>query len=536
MVIRQIIKSRLNERRVSLNLAVCQRVAFLICEFLLPFLLLCNDARAQSDHIQQAVGLMNAGNLAGAEKEARIALHDSSTRPAGSATLGMIRVRQKQYTQAMEFLQTAVRLDPGLVDAHIALGEVYVLTGKKDQAREEFRGVLRSNPNNREGIFALAQLESTTGNYNASLNVAEPALADLRRSAAGILLLAKDYAGLKQKDSLAALVLDWEAVPELSVASSTAFSSLLATSGLDQQALQVLEKAKTSGQVSFDLAGALANLYFSKGDLNQAFESYEAALSLKPDCLECLLHLAKIAEQQKDPEKALAYLIKAKHQQPENFEILFEFGKACLELDLFEDAVPALQRAARLRPNNDSYAYVLASAYVSKKRYDEAGKIFGDLLQKHPRDPILNYAMGSLLFLEVKLDEAAKYLRKSAELNPDQSAAYYYLGLIAEGKGQEQGAITILKDVLQRYPEYAPAYEAMGRILVKEQKYPEAKQALEKAVLLNPSSVKAHYQLGILLGRTGKQDDANKEMAIVSELNAAEEKKTGMRLRILSAH
>jgi len=76
----------------------------------------------------------------------------------------------------------------------------------------------------------------------------------------------------------------------------------------------------------------------------------------------------------------------------------------------------------------------------------------------------------------------------------------------------------------------------MGRVLLKEQKYQEAKQALEKAVLLNPSSVKAHYQLGMLLGRTGRQDDANKELAIVQELNAAEEKRAGMRMRIVSDH
>jgi tetratricopeptide (TPR) repeat protein len=192
-------------------------------------------------------------------------------------------------------------------------------------------------------------------------------------------------------------------------------------------------------------------------------------------------------------------LIKAKNEQPDNAEILFEFGRTCLELDLPDDAISALQKAARLQPNNDSYSYVLASANVSKKQYEIAGKRFQALLTKHPDDSVLNYAMGSLLFLEVRLDEAATYLHRSIELQPDQSAAYYYLGLIAEGKGEND-------------------------------------QAIEKAVLLNPNSVKAHYQLGILLGRTGKQDDANKEFGIVHQLNADEEKRSGMRLRILTPH
>jgi tetratricopeptide (TPR) repeat protein len=479
---------------------------------------------------------MNAGDLAGAEKEAKLALRDPSPQPIAWATLGVIRVRQKRYAEAVECLNTALRLDPSLAGARVALGDVYALTGKKALAREAFQKALRVDADNGEARFALAQLEATSGNFSASLTAAEPALAELRRSPDGILLLAKDYAGLKRKDDLVALVHDWESLPDAPVSSSTAFAALLVKSGLDPQALEVLEKAKSTGQVSYEMALALANLYLSKGDLSDAFQSYEAVLTLKPGCIDCLLHLAKIATQQKDSEKALAYLIKAKREQPDNPEILFEFGKACMELDLPGDALSALEKAARLKPNNDSYAYVLASANVSKKQYEAAGKIFQALLAKHPNDSVLNYAMGSLLFLEVKLDESGKYLRKSVELQPNQSGAYYYLGLIAEGKGENDQAIATLRDVLQRDPNYGLGYEALGRILVKQQKYPEAELALNKAIVLNPDSVKAHYQLGILFGRTGRQDDANKEFAIVQQLNAEEEKKSGMRLRLLTPH
>jgi len=514
---------------------LCQRLALSIWLVLL-LAPASNAAGADSDHLQKSAALMSAGDLKGAEKEAQLALHETSARPAALATLGVIRIRQKHYGEAIEFLNSALQLDPGLVDARVALGQVYALTGKKVLARAAFTQALRSDPDNREGHFALAQLEAESGNFSASLSAAEPILADLRHSPDGIALLATDYSGLKQNDSLLALVPDWNSLPEAPATSSTTFASLLAKSGLNQPALDVLEKAKSTGEVSYDLALALGDLYFAKSDLSGAFESYEAALTLNPGCVECLLHLAKVATQQKDSEKALAYLIKAKHLQPANPEILFEFGKACLALDLLDDALPALQQASRAQPNNDSFSYVLASANVQKKQYDTAGKLFLALLAKHPDDSILNYAMGSLLFLEVKLDEAAKYLRKSVELQPNQSAAYFYLALIAEGKGENDQAIATLRDILRRDPDYGPAYEALGRILLKKQEYPEALQVLEKAVQLNPDSVKAHYQLGVLLGRTGRQDDANKEFAIVQQLNADEKKRAGMRLHILTSH
>jgi tetratricopeptide (TPR) repeat protein len=512
-----------------------QHLAVLICLLFLPARL-SSSAPTDLDHLQQAAELMNAGDLAGAETEAKLALRDPSTRPVATATLGAIRVRQKRYTEATEFLNTALRLNPGLVGARVTVGEVYVLTGKKALARQVFNKVLAVEPDNRKARFALAQLETDSSNFGASLKIAEPVLIDLRRSPDGILLLATDYAGLEEKDLLLSLVHDWQGVPQASAASSTAFSSLLAKSGLTQQALDVLEKAKSSGQVSYDMALALGNLYFSKGDASRAFGSYEAALSLSPGCVHCLLQMAKIAEQQNDPEKALAYLIKAKKERRDNPEVLFEFGKTCLQLDLPDDAISALQTAAHLRPDNDSYAYVLGSANVAKKQYEAAGKLFQALLSKHPNDSTLNYAMGSLLFLEVKLGEAAKYLRKSIDLQPNQIAAYYYLGLIAEGKGENDEAIATLRDVLRRDPDYGPAYEALGGLLLKQHKYAEAEQALQKAVQLNPDSVKAHYQLGILMGRTGRQEDANKEFGIVHQINAEEEKRSGMRLRILTPH
>jgi tetratricopeptide (TPR) repeat protein len=514
---------------------VWQSLALLICFLLLP-VRAASNAPSDSDYLQKSAELMTAGDLAGAEKEARLALRDSSTKPMAWATLGAIRFRQKRYTEASQFLNAALRLNPALLEARVTLGEVFALTGKRVLARQELMEVLRVDPDNREARFALAQLESARGNFSVSLSIAEPILAELRRSTDGILLLAKDYSGLKQKESLIALVHDWDGLPEASASSTAALASLLVTSGLDQQAIDVLEKAKNSGQVSYDLAFALANLYFNRGDLDRAFGSYEAALSLNQNCVDCLLHLAKMAEQQKDPEKALAYLIKAKRLQPDNPLILFEFGKTCLELDLIEDALPALQKASRLQPDNESYSYVLASANVSKKQYEVAGNLFQALLAKHPKDSSLNYAMGSLLFLEVRLDESATYLRRSVELQPDQIASYYYLAMIAEGKGQDDQAIAALQDVLRRNSDYGPAYEALGGILLKNQKYQEAQQALEKAVVLNPDSVKAHYQLGILLGRTRRQVDADKEFAIVQQLNAEEEKRLGMRLRILTPH
>jgi len=85
---------------------------------------------------------------------------------------------------------------------------------------------------------------------------------------------------------------------------------------------------------------------------------------------------------QRDPEKALAYLVQAKKLQPDNAETLFEFGKTCLELDLYDDALSALKRAVQLRPGSDSYAYVWPPPAFRKKQYERRFPLFRALFEK----------------------------------------------------------------------------------------------------------------------------------------------------------
>jgi len=100
-----IAKDDQHERPCSL-MRICLVLALLVG---ISLLLAPSWSTAQSnlDHVQQSVQMMDASDLATAEKEARLALRDSSTRPAALATLGAIRVRQKKYQEATELLRTA---------------------------------------------------------------------------------------------------------------------------------------------------------------------------------------------------------------------------------------------------------------------------------------------------------------------------------------------------------------------------------------------------------------------------------------------
>jgi len=434
------------------------------------------------------------------------------------------------------FLEKALQLDPALIGGRLTLGQALLLQGKKARAREVFQQALRIDPNNADARFSLAQLEAESGNYKASLSVAEPISHLLHNSPSGIYLLTTDYLGLGQGEEARALVASWKGLRAVPPAFSINFASLLLQHKLVQEAVDVLENAKSAGPVSFELVSSLAHAYWVKGDPEKAEENYEHALSFNGNCVVCYMRIAKMAEREGETEKALAFLIKAKRLEPENPDVIFEFGKVCLERNLLRDALPALEKAVQLNPDNDHYMYVLASAYVGKRRSKEALALLDRLVRRNPEDPIMNYAMGSVLYTEgTDLGRAESYLKKSISLQPGQVAAYYYLGMVELGKGDQNQAAQILRELLQRHPDHVPALEQFGTILLKQGNYAEAQKVLEKVLRLDQSSLMGHYQYSLLLARLGNREESAKQMEIAKQLEA-ERKKGRTDLYLLNAH
>ena len=506
-------------------------LAFLV----LTFLVLPEVALPEINHMEAAVRLLNQGQIAQAETEARLALPNPTTRALALSMLGTIRLQQGQYEESANFLNQALGLNPSLAGARTTLGDAYVLQGKPELAEKCFREVLRHDPHNFNARFDLVKLEASQRNFQQSLEIARPILSELVKSDESILVLATAYGALGRKEELKGLTAFWQRFSAPSDEVSLDFGDLLLASGMEEEAKTVFEaqERRIAAHPSAALTLRLGNSYLALGILERAEKNSELALSLAPDCTACYESLAQIAERQQNSEKALSYLVAAKQREPDNPEVLFEFGKVCLERNLVDDALSALEKAVALKPNQDSYVYVLGSANVSRGNYSKAASLFSELLQKNPHDAILNYAVGAVYYLQGKYTEAESSLKQSLLAQPDQIAASYYLGLTYDANGDDEKAIPIFRDLLKRHPEHAQSYVKLGGILVREHKYEEAQQDLERAVSLDPGSVEAHYQFGLLLRRLGKIAEAENQLAESRRLETEQREQRDVRLRLL---
>jgi tetratricopeptide (TPR) repeat protein len=483
--------------------------------------------------LQKAASLVQEGRLEEADREARLALSDPSTRAVACSVLGTIRLQQKRLLESANFLQQAIRLEPHLLGARLTLAQVYMIQGKTEPALALYRRVLQLDPSNSTARLALARSEAEKGNYQHSLALAQPVVAALKQSPDGLYVLAEDY--LKTGDHAAATALahDWTRLPDVPEEWAIKFALLLAKAGVVPDAIDLLERVKQSGRPSYELRFNLAGVYLLNNDLPRALENYDLALGQNPQSVPALTQAAIIAERNGELERSLSYWLRAKKIGPDDPDILLGFGRVCLKMDLLEDAEPALTKAASLRPNDPAYQYTLASAKVGKKQFEAAQAILEKLVEKRSQDSQLQYALGSVLYLEGRLTEATTHLTESTRLLPNQLASYYYLALIARDQGNEAEATQKLEKLLQQYPDHAPSCEVLGELLMSAHRYPEAESNLEKAVRLNPKSVKANYQLGLLLSRMGKKEEADKQLELAKSLRVEDEKTSRLQLRLL---
>jgi tetratricopeptide (TPR) repeat protein len=501
------------------------------------------DARSKSqsqshtvdtrDALQKAALLVQHGRLDEADQQARIALDDPATRAVASSVLGTIRLQQNQLNESASFLETAIKLEPRLLGAHLTLAQVYTLQGKSQEAAAVFRKALELDPSNLTARLALAGAATEKGEYRRSRELAQPVLAAFKESPEGLFILSTN--ALKTGDRAAAtqLIDTWKQLTDVPPAWSVKFALLLTREGIVRDAIGILERVRQEGAISYELAFNLAGAYLLNEEPGRALDSYDAALALQPQSVPALRQAAAIAERQGELDRALSYWLRAKKVDPNDPEILLGFGRVCLKMDLLEDAEPALTAAATLRPEEPAYQYTLAAAKVGKRQFEAAQGLLEVLVAKRPDDSQLQYALGSVLYIQGRLVEASARLRESIRLQPEQLASHYYLALVARDQGNDTEAIQTLEKVLQRYPDHAASYEALGGLLMNVRRYTDAEGSLRNAIRLNPKSVKANYQLGLLLARMGKKEEADKQLELAKSLRQEDETNSRLQLRLL---
>jgi tetratricopeptide (TPR) repeat protein len=308
---------------------------------------------------------------------------------------------------------------------------------------------------------------------------------------------------------------------------------------------QYLKRDPASAEALSNLGVVLAR----QGKYEAAAESYGRALRLRPSLAALYLNLGIAYYKAERRDLAIEQFRIYLQKDPASRQARQLLATALLETDHFQEAAEVFET---LLPSDDFAVRLgLAAAYVRMSRNREAQRLLDELLGRED-SPQAQVLLGQALLAENRLEDAANAFRTALRLNPNMEGVHFLLGA-ARWKAQDAaGAIAEWREELRQDPQnfdavfalgaslaengaaveatiwlerarrmrpnHAPTLYHLGKLAWKAQR-PEALELLERSVKLDPSNRAAHYLLAQIYRACGRQQDADRALAVVNRLS-----------------
>lgn len=279
--------------------------------------------------------------------------------------LGLVHQRLGDFDAARRAYDKAARLDPGLADVPLHVGELERARGRIDRALEAFERGLERDPEDMRLHLARVVTLREAGRPDDAIAAAKTALS-IRAD---------------QPDILVAMGMAWL--------------------DLDEPVLArfVFQKARMLPGGEKD-ARVLANLgwtWYLDGQRAVARHRLEEALAVDPTSLTALVYLARVTMDDHDWAAAVRVLEEAVRQAPADADLRLNLGICYRNLGRHQEARAAYERALALEPGDPKPLFALgillgdelkdhAAAIDAFQRYIAAGGASAELAAEYVRD------------------------------------------------------------------------------------------------------------------------------------------------------
>ena len=456
---------------------------------------------------------------------------------------------EAQQAQAAGDLQTAtnkyeaiVRLRPQMAEAYANLGNLYYQQGQADRAKAAYRKAIQIKPELGGPYFFLGVIAFGEHDYPAALRHLQRAQALQPPN-----VLIHSYLGYTHYARSAFR----EAAGELEKAA--------ALDGTDIDVLYHLSKsyghlardsyAELQSQFSDSAYTILAraHLHESREDWKAASEQYRLALEKMPDNRRLREKLqwtqARAAGAPASNPGTNDELIDAslmyRDSSPSGPKLKEEMVRSQSKLrELLQGAksdksvyliaetyqvLSFLTSLAVFETDPDSYrAHQLRAQLLEESKNDEGAIVeYRNVLKRKPDLQNIHFAIGSLYWKEQHFEEARPELEAELLINPNHPQALYELGDLFAFTGETQIAEKYFLEALKLEPGMVEAHFALEKIYTQSGRFEKSLEHLQKALHANASDPTAHYRLALVYRKLGKNQDADRELAIFSQKQAA---------------
>jgi tetratricopeptide (TPR) repeat protein len=418
--------------------------------------------------------------------------------------------------------ETVYRLDPSDAESALMLGRLYKANNEPKKAAAVFEKVLSENPDSQQVLVNLTQLYFDQGDYNKIISLLKN-VPDSKIDPALLYLLGSAYAQSRTYDKAEdAFKKALAREPDSEDIRRAYAESLMAQSKMPEARSQLQAIVQSDPQSPMSYV-RLAQLDRQMGNFADAQKELEQARSLAPDNLEIPYQESVLEDTLGDEPKAIALLqevLKKTEKSDGKYNpaeannravYLQRLGTIYRSQEDYDKAIETFQQIVALgsdqAPRGES---LIVETYQINHQNRKAIQEVDAALEKYPHNRELLMQRASLLGQEGHRDEAVAQLTKLLTGSPDDREIYLAMAQIYSQaklypKAEEviQKALSLSSDPDDQ--EYARFM--LGSVYERERKYDLAEEQFRKVLATDPLNDAAANYLGYMLADRGVRLD-----------------------------
>ena len=161
----------------------------------------------------------------------------------------------------------------------------------------------------------------------------------------------------------------------------------------------------------------------------------------------------------------------------------------------------------------------------ANNRRTAARRGFEELLLRYPEQRHVHYTFGVFLLAEEQ-DAAIDQFERELRLSPFHVEAMLQIAVEKNLRAENDAARPLAEKAVELAPTLPAARNVLGRVLLELGETDRAIRELEEGIALAPNHRQMHFELARAYARAGRKEDAERERAIFTKLEAAERERT----------
>ena len=382
--------------------------------------------------------------------------------------VGLAHYRMKDSQSALIEFEEAVRCDPKLTLAYVALGEAYAERGDDGQALAGFEKALQLEPANSDALRGAADIYLRQKlNDKAASALLKVTQVDPRDAQAQADLGVALFATGDTKGAEAAFQKALALKPNFPAA-LLGMANLYIRTGDQERAAEMLRRVVEAAPNTPEPRFLLGSTYNRLGRYADAVRELEKALALGGNDPEIWYHLARAygnAGRPEDRRKALARFAELTRNSKQDAEArrkaleLSAEAKALVDSGDLESALARMEAARELRPSDATILFRLASLNYDLSRYPLARQYAQEAIALTPSEWLYHFLLGLAEGREGHLKESRAALETALKLNDQSADVWNSIAEVDLRSGDARRAITEFERATQLDPKQQ-AYRA----------------------------------------------------------------------------